>query len=851
MNRKSSKAPLLEPQDAVDLTSGTGSAAHNALQNTLDKSTIPKKKSSWLNIGGNIRKGAMAIKGAIEYVRSDSSTSDGAKTPSSDTTPQMSFSEQAKSESTGEALRPTTPTKPLQRHNTFSPKAMATSLRHAFPRQHSHRSSISKSTYGNLNEEGGSPRDPEQFLTDGKADPQATPHHRRVSLAGTLVGSIRNRRFGRAVSLKRQNPCNLDDLPALPPSPTKPIGIPSSTAPHLILNLSPLCVMSPPFGEDMRRDSKADCLDLNEITSGLPDDRGICVPPGMEASAKTREELDTVGPPSLDLTLQLPPPAMEPGWPNLMLSRDAPTTPMPGTILTLELDGRNSEKSAIFERSVDCSESSTKQSAQSLRQVSSIDALARDPHHSTVPPNSANDSMEALATAAEIAHAADEVEQHWTQGTMDALDVASDNAAEVRGETHKSPQVMEISHASPEGLDEEQSDLDGTPTIRLVPVPLEIPHRPRPHRDLLSATTISTCPPDMEPIFPCATPRRDGQQSAECSSENHGPNSLENHQSCKGKGKAAAIEDQDVLMHNIDEGHSYKAHHTRVNEAAGEDDEQIIDQLHSAPRNDDTDSIITDYDEFKTQLFFPADDASSIDLPNYEYANDVSGSPSNVTPLVPVLARAVNNSQDSSPASGRVSGIRSTDVGGLMYKFTISSWLGNTSDGEAGGPSTPTPQHVTESLDGGSEATEVGYSLGDPFMEPTTAHSPSPSSQPDDDASHEFHAAVPTSSPACLTEWEKLNFQASVPAQAHELSCAASGQNDSPTVPGSEHSKDRVCSNDTLDDTLALFSENEEVVVSSPQSGYEGDESGPASDGTPPQPERARFHFRGFVGGME
>ncbi|KAK4553528.1 hypothetical protein LTR86_009324 [Recurvomyces mirabilis] len=850
MNRKSSKAPLLGPPDAVDAIPATGSAAHSALQNTLDKSTTLKKKSSWLNIGGNIRKGAMAVKGAIDYVRGDSSTSDEAKTPTNDTTPQMSFSEQAKSESTGEALRPTTPVKALQRHNTFSPKAMATSLCHAFPRQHSHRSSIGRSTYDNLNEEDGSPRGPEQFLTDGQDDARTTPHRRRVSLAGTLVGSIRNRRFSRAVSLKRQTPCNLDDLPALPPSPTKPIDIPSSTAPHLSLNLSPLCMMSPPFGEDMRRDSKADCLDLNEITSGLPDDRGICVPPELEASAKNREQLDDLGSPSLDLTLQLPPPAIEPGWPNLASSQNAPTTPMPGTNLTLELDGNNSEKSAIFERSVDYPESSAKQSAHSLRQVRSLDALARGAHHSPAPPNSTNDSMEALATAAEIAHAADEVEQHWTQGTMDALDIASEHAAEECDEDCRSPQVMGINNASPEGLDEEQSDLDGTPTIRLVPAPLEIPHRPRPRRDLLSATTVSACPPEMEPIFPCATPRRDSPQPAVGCAPSGGPDSLESHQPHESKGRPAVTDWQDNFTHNLEDSHSYKAHHSRINEAADGDDEQIIDQLHSNPQADDTDSIITDYDEFKTQLFFPADDASSIDLPNYEYANDVSGSPSNVTPLVPVLARAVNNSQESSPASGRVSGIRSTDVGSLMYKFTISSWLGNTSDGEAGCPSTPTPQHVTESLDGGSEATEVGYSLGDPFTE-STGNPPSPSSQRNDDAGYQFTAAVPTSSPACLTEWEKQNFQVSVPAQAHELSSANSPPSASPIPSGTSPSKERVCSNDTLDNTLALFSEHEEVIVSSPQSGYEGDESGPASDVTPPQPTTAGFHFRGFVGGME
>ena len=76
MNRKSSKAPLLEPPDAANSTPETGSAAHNALQNSLDKNATLKKKNSWLNIGGNIRKGAMAVKGAFGYGRGDSATLD-------------------------------------------------------------------------------------------------------------------------------------------------------------------------------------------------------------------------------------------------------------------------------------------------------------------------------------------------------------------------------------------------------------------------------------------------------------------------------------------------------------------------------------------------------------------------------------------------------------------------------------------------------------------------------------------------------------------------------------------------------------------------------------------------------
>lgn len=79
MDRKSSKTPLLEPPGAAGDVEQTASAAHNALQSTLYKSTSLKKKNSWLNISGNIRKGVMAVKGALDYVRGDSISTEGPK----------------------------------------------------------------------------------------------------------------------------------------------------------------------------------------------------------------------------------------------------------------------------------------------------------------------------------------------------------------------------------------------------------------------------------------------------------------------------------------------------------------------------------------------------------------------------------------------------------------------------------------------------------------------------------------------------------------------------------------------------------------------------------------------------
>jgi len=66
-------APLLEaPLTLTESNdSESPSLARHALQDNLDNNLTLNKKTSWLNIGGTIRKSALSIKGALDYVRGE------------------------------------------------------------------------------------------------------------------------------------------------------------------------------------------------------------------------------------------------------------------------------------------------------------------------------------------------------------------------------------------------------------------------------------------------------------------------------------------------------------------------------------------------------------------------------------------------------------------------------------------------------------------------------------------------------------------------------------------------------------------------------------------------------------
>ncbi|EMC93062.1 hypothetical protein BAUCODRAFT_272651 [Baudoinia panamericana UAMH 10762] len=140
-------------------------------------------------------------------------------------------------------------------------------------------------------------------------------------------------------------------------------------------------------------------------------------------------------------------------------------------------------------------------------------------------------------------------------------------------------------------------------------------------------------------------------------------------------------------VHNADDGFTATRHIQYLRPLIGDG---AIDE--PEPSHDDrtpqrtvasgADSVMMDYDEFKTHHLFGIDDDEEKDSPEYHSANNSpTGSPNGIAPLVPTLCRAVARSQSLSSSNARTGGrIRNTDVGGLFYKFRASDWIGRGSE---------------------------------------------------------------------------------------------------------------------------------------------------------------------------
>ncbi|KAK5680494.1 hypothetical protein LTS10_007424 [Elasticomyces elasticus] len=534
--------PVPIDQDSNDDSCGPLSPARstksNALQSLPDNSTPLQKKRSWMNVGGTFRKGALGIKGAIDYVRGEQPSPQNEETREYPETPK----------------RPQTE----RRRSTFSPKHATVSLRKHFPRQ-TKTASVHSIFQVPAHESNDFPAaaGPECFTTD--EEQQAGTHARRISVASSLAGSIRG--FGRNISMKRPAVPQADQSPERPvaaaiPLPSSPINIPNAPPALLSLNFGPSEFFSPTFGTPNDDSPEPDLK--NGLRTGEP---GMC--------------LALLAEPIFDDT-QCP------------AQRDGLSTLMPGTSLPLELDG-SSEK----------------------------------------PPGNVsgfNDSLEALARAASVAHAADEAE------SIDCL-IAQ--------------------NCSP------------PPAVR--PAPLVIPSKAK-YRDITSST-VKTCPSDMQALSRQHTPMHE-------------------------------IDHGDIQwwqQRTLPDGTAEQHHHERI-----DGDDSAVDLAAMAspwpplpmrrtpspqlPEEvDDAATIITNYDEFKTQQIFCPVEEEELNFPDYNNVGSGAspdGSPSSVAPLMTRLYEAAtHSSQNSSPTSSLGGVPRAADVGSVFWKFSANNWLGGSGAG--------------------------------------------------------------------------------------------------------------------------------------------------------------------------
>ncbi|KAK3070717.1 Trimeric GatFAB AmidoTransferase(AdT) complex subunit [Teratosphaeriaceae sp. CCFEE 6253] len=693
------------------------SPAHEALQHTLDNNLTVKKKSSWLNIGGTLRKGALSVKGAIDYVRGEPS-----RIPDEEglTSHNSSPRDSAEDERTRAPNRPSM----TQRKSTFGRKHAVASLRHHFPRSSTRQSRRGMHiTFDDSDGIGVAGADGPERFSAGIQDDDDVPvasHSRRASLADSIIGSVRG--LGRKVSLKKSAVQGEPSTPrrrsietskaATVPLPSSPIPIPNAP-PALTLNFGPVGFMSPPFG-GLVLPERSKLTDAVDIAGGPPKHQGVRVPFELEIKAAK----STLSQRRLEWNSDLCIPVHELKFEDTQCPtrRDGTTTPMPGTTLSLELDG-SSERPPMFERHVQCYESLPR----GLDRMRSLDALAEISQLGEL-----NDSTEELVRAATIAHAADEAEtsMHATEAVIatPAVIEALDTAERAIAMPIDDQQLEAILDHEPKVTPEQ------SPTSHLRPAPLAISFKERPsdHRDLRSASTVRECPRDMPALTPQPAPAdRDLVDHGDIERwQGHGidqspglkiglskpsptksvdlPYRLKPAAAASmklGEALGTALSPQDSRLVEPS-----PASRNAVSACKGKRDPPTHNDVH-----DNADSVITDYDEFKTQHLFGNCDEDAQSLSGQDYMGIISpASGAHRGPVVTKLYQAAASSQSSSPTRARGNTIRSTDVGSVFWKFDVNNWIGE--DGAGGLDATQASIDEDDDDDDESDSTYMDWS---------------------------------------------------------------------------------------------------------------------------------------------
>ena len=207
------------------------------------------------------------------------------------------------------------------------------------------------------------PTGPDKFNSPTQREDSPSSHKRRISVAGSLIGSIR-RKAGIAPPVSQAKEVSPERPAEIVPLPSSPIDIPTF-APALELDLGPSGLMSPTFGRSPEKQRTQDTLKMTDpanIASARPQSYHVGVHDELLAISSHSISDKPATPRELLCfpTANLSPPS-------------APATPMSGTNQILELDGANSDKLQVFERSVT---PSNEKERKELRTMRSLDAMA-------------------------------------------------------------------------------------------------------------------------------------------------------------------------------------------------------------------------------------------------------------------------------------------------------------------------------------------------------------------------------------------------------------------------------------------------------------------------------------------
>nr|POE73146.1 hypothetical protein CFP56_76410 [Quercus suber] len=605
------------------------SPAHDALREHLDVPLGLKKKRSWMHsLREAVQRGALTAKAAVDNFRGES----------------VSARKNEATESRGTiTIKPST-------SNKATPKSAAMSLRGHIS-HHGRRPSVfstaSRASISNVFANG-ERSDLSLSRDGGEGSPQEHCHRKRNSIASSFAGSLRGlrRRASQIVDTGYH-----ERLPAQYPLPSSPVPIPVPALERLSLHFDPANInISAAFEEDIKRRDEHPGL----LESAKPKQVSLSNP---FSTRPIQYSVTGDKAPTLDL-LDVPRDSFDFGF----LERTP--SPMPGTNLTLEVDGAHDDALDLFERSV-----MAKESRPHLRPMRSIDAMAE---------------------ACAVAHTNDE---NATNAITRKLAVAPSTQAKghlrVRNEARtSSSQTISTSSSLPSDM-QEFSLQPGRGSVPVAEPKVDLGVDSITQKSPASNAVASSGPPsptrEVTLPFRCETITASNETQKAVDADIFGAlvNSAMTPKSNLPRSKAAKVlglSNRDCATSNADDSTIYKGSlYPWPTNALALQPPQAPGGYHNQSKRDDFG--LDDYDEFKTQQLFGRGDSGEVPSEYHSIASDHD----DIAALDPAeLARGgvvVTQLYQSIPSPQRSSPIaRTTDVGEVFWKFSSDQWLKDSDD---------------------------------------------------------------------------------------------------------------------------------------------------------------------------
>lgn len=609
------------------------SPARNALQGHLNANLSLKKKISWFNsLREVVQKGALTAKATIDDIRGESASN--AKQEMWIARAPFSFWRLADHDSADKER--SFIKRPI--NDSYTPRSATISLRRHMPRHTASTSLFRSASRASLGNRLSGVNEIELSVKDEQDSPSASFHKKRNSMADSLVGSLRD--LGRKAS-KHMSPIPSARLPAQCPLPSSPVSIPIPAPAPLTIDFGRMSFMSSTFNKGVitKTGERKRSADSDNVINSASDD---------PFAPHFRGHSDAHLGPLTPGMLEIPRGSLDFGL------FDFSPSPMPGTNHTIEVDGARDEQLRLFERSVMAQECRPQ-----LRPMRSLAAMTNE-----LPGGSLADDQalpQARSLQPQSLHGLDmRSASGWTASTTPTCPSDMEELTRQPGSglgAYKTDGSTSFGPPSP------------TRTVRL-------PFRPKQKNNATDASISigagllvghtssqhypsSSCSPPASETFGS---RRISGTEAPARSTTAPP---KRHDSATAQDIACPwpIETPAPL---VSQALSRRCHHGRDG------------------------SILTDYDEFKTQQLFG--DNNSMELPEYDHVGydpvdydyvvhnhadspvlSPDGSPHG-GPLVAQLYQSIPSPQQSSPIA------RTTDVGEIFWKVAPDQWLPDSSN---------------------------------------------------------------------------------------------------------------------------------------------------------------------------